>query len=283
MIMDTTREQKIFLMPRSFGTAGGPRQAPDHADHRHSPTTFSRYVVRFLGRADQLGPLVPAGLELRGEPVVQFQFFSLIDVPWLAGRGYNILSMLIPVRHGSAGGDTVDGQYQAVLWENLGDPIVTGREQMGHPKLYAQLPRPRHWNGTTYLRASWEDFTFAELELSCAADPSREQIANIIAESGAGLINHKFIPRTGDWGVADADYLTLTPLPGRSNLDDPQPMPSIKLGTGAIRFNAPDWQDMPTQYHIIQKLAALEQCSPLEAFIMEGTTYADAGDTRILA
>ena len=54
-------------------------------------------------------------------------------------------------------------------------------------------------------------------------------------------------------------------------------------GSGGIRFNRPEWQDMPTQYHIVQKLAALEQVAPLDAVVMHGTTYADAYDQRILA
>ena len=280
--MKFTRDRQIHVMPRTFGAAGGPRQAPDDADFRHTPTTFTRFVVRFLGRADQLQPLLPPGLTLRGEPVVQVQFFKLTDIPWLAGRGYNILSVLIPAQFASHDGATVDGQYQAVLWENMGDPIVTGREQLGHPKLYAQLAEPRTWNGATHLRASWEDFTFAELELTCDDEPDGNLIAEIKDSSGVGLIGHKYIPKTGSWDEADADYLTLTPLPGESNLRDPQPFPTVRAGSGTVVFNPPQWQDMPTQYHIIRQLAALEQVEPRTAFIMSGTTYADAADQRIL-
>lgn len=280
--MDNSLRPQIGIMPTTFGVAGGPRQAPDDSDFRPGPIRFKRYVVRFLGRADQIGALLPKGVALRGEPVVQFQFFCLRDIPWLAGRGYNLLSMLIPARHVSTGGEVVDGQYQAVMWENLGDPIITGREQLGHPKLYAQLPEPREWNGTTHIRASWEDFTFAELELACDATPGADFVADVVASGGAGIISHKYIPRSGQWDVADADYLTLSPLPGEASRLDPQPMPSIRTGTGSIKFNLPRWQDMPTQYHIVRKLAALEQCAPLDALIMEGRMYLDFFDQRIL-
>lgn len=282
--MDQNSKPAIRIMPTSFGVAGGPRQAPDHGDFRSGPISIRRFVVRFRGRADQIGALLPKGLALRGEPTVTFQFFCLRDIPWLAGRGYNLLSMLIPVRHGTAddGKDIVDGQYQAVMWENLGDPIITGREQLGHPKLYAQLPEPRQWNGKTHIRASWEHFTFAEMELSCDATPSAELLAEIGQSAGAGIISHKYIPRSGQWDQADADYLTLSPLPGEANLRDPQPAPSIKVGTGRIRFGQPSWQDMPTQYHIVRQLAALEQVEELEAFVMEGRMYLDFYDQKIL-
>lgn len=281
--MSSAHRPSIRMMPTNFGIAGGPRQAPADEDYQPGPIAFNRYVVRFLGRADQVAALLPDGLTLRGDPIVQFQFFSLTDIPWLAGRGYNLLSMLIPVRHVSKDGEIVDGQFQAVMWENLGDPIITGREQLGHPKLYAQLPPPRHWNGTTHIRASWDHFTFAELELSCDAEPSPALLSEIAASGGAGVIAHKYIPRSGQWDVADADYLTLSPMPGEANLADPQPMPSIRTGTGKIRFNLPKWQDMPTQFHIIQQLAALEQCSSLDAVVMEGKMYLDFYDQRILA
>ncbi|WP_156397220.1 MULTISPECIES: acetoacetate decarboxylase family protein [unclassified Sphingomonas] len=274
---------KISIMPTSFGAAGGPRQAPDHADFRPGPIKFTRYVVRFLGRADQLGALLPKGLALRGEPMAQFHFFCLRDIPWLAGRGYNILSLMIPVTHKGGTGETVDGVYTAVMWENLGDPIITGREQLGHPKLYAQLPDPRRLNGETHIRASWEGFTFAELQLSCETPADPVLVSEIGASVGAGIIAHKYIPRSGQWDVADADYLTLSPVPGTANMRDPQPAPSVWTGTGSIRFNLPQWQDMPTQYHIVAKIAALEQCAALDALIMEGTTYLDFSDQTILS
>ncbi len=280
--MDTFSRPSIQIMPTAFGTAGGPRQAPEHDDFRPGPITYKRFLVRFLGSADQVAALLPEELALRGDPIVQFQFFCLTEIPWLAGRGYNLLSMLIPVEHRSTSGETVDAQYQAVMWENLGDPIITGREQLGHPKLYAQLPAPRNWNGNTQIRASWEDFTFAELELSCHAVPGPDVLVELAASAGSGIISHKYIPRSGQWDKADADYLTLSPLPGKANLRDPQPMPSVRTGTGSIKFNEPRWQDMPTQYHIVRRLAALEQREPLDAFVMEGKMYLDFFDQTIL-
>lgn len=101
------------------------------------------------------------------------QFNCLRDIPWLAGRGYNILSVLLPVRFASESGTSVDGLFQAVLWENLGDSIITGREQLGHAKLYAQLPDPEQHDHRTAFSASWDGFTFSELELSC------EQVADL--------------------------------------------------------------------------------------------------------
>ncbi len=280
--MTPPSDTKIRIMPTSFGVAAGPRQAPDDPDYRDGPIRFTRYIVRFVGRVDQLQALLPDGLVLRGEPGAQFHFFCLRDIPWLAGRGYNILSLMIPVSHASASGRQTDGVYCAVMWENLGDPIITGREQLGHPKLYAQLAEARVWNGETNIRASWEGFTFAEMKIACDGEARSEAIDEFAASVGTGIIAHKYIPRSGQWAIADADYLTLSPMAGASNRRDPQPAPSVRIGMGSIRFNAPQWQDMPTQYHIVQALASLEQVEPLPALIMEGTAYLDFYDQEII-
>ena len=281
--MDLPDKYELRIMPTVFGAAGGPRQAPKDSGFEHLPTSVTRYIVAFLGSEEQVRQLIPAGLELRGEPVVQVQFASLEDIPWLAGRSYNILSVLVPARFTSEDGTTVDGLFQPVLWENLGDSIITGREQLGHPKLYAQLPDPRHSGIETSISASWDGFTFGELELSCEDEGTDTRLVDeMTALVGAGLIGHKYIPRTGVWSEADADYFTLTPSPGASNLREPQPAPVVRTGTGSVRFNAPQWKDMPTQYHIVQKLAALDQVSARGALIMEGLTYADAYDQQIL-
>ncbi|WP_308819427.1 acetoacetate decarboxylase family protein [Pseudonocardia alni] len=281
--MEPARTPTVLIMPTGFGAAGGPRQAPGCDDHRPGPTSYVRYVVGVLGRHDQVAALLPDGLALRGDPVVQFHFFHLRDIPWLAGRGYNIFSVLVPARHTAADGTVTDGLYQAVLWENLADSIVTGREQLGHPKLFARLPAPRESGGTTHLRASWDDFTFAEIEVDTGTTAGPEVLDDLATVTGAGIISHKYIPRTGSWETADADYLTLSPMPTASALRDPQPPPTATVGAGRVTFHVPTWQDMPTQFHIVATLAALEQVEPRGAVVLRGTTYLDFLDQRVLS
>lgn len=275
-------DRTVRIMPVEFGPAGGPRQAPQDVAFQNRPVTFTRYVTGFLGREDQVSALLPPGLSLRGDPVVELHVLHLRDIAWLAGRGYTILSMLIPVRHRSATGEHLDGLFQPVLWENLADSILTGREQLGHPKLYAELPPPRTYDGTTHLSARWGDFTFAELELTCGSAPTDDVLAQMQERAGAGLIGHKYVPTTGRWDQADVDHLTLSPEPNASNVADPQPAPEVRVGTGTVTFHPPQWQDMPTQHHIVRRIAALEQRSPLQAAVLTGTTYVDYSDQQIL-
>jgi hypothetical protein len=39
--------------------------------------------------------------------------------------------------------DQAVGRFLALMWENLADPIVTGRAEIGQPKLYAEIPARR--------------------------------------------------------------------------------------------------------------------------------------------
>ena len=62
--------------------------------------------------------------------------------------------------------DRATGKFLAVVWENLADPIITGRCEIGHPKLYAEIAEPRRWNGAQICTAGWMGFRFLELEVS---------------------------------------------------------------------------------------------------------------------
>jgi hypothetical protein len=52
------------------------------------------------------------------------------------------------------------------MWENLADPIITGREEIGHPKLYAEIPELRIVQGAHHCAASWMGFKFLEMEVA---------------------------------------------------------------------------------------------------------------------
>ena len=55
------------------------------------------------------------------------------EIEWLAGRGYNTLGVSFPaVFEGEV--DRATGSLLTVLWENLTDPILTGREELGFSK-----------------------------------------------------------------------------------------------------------------------------------------------------
>src|SRR5690606_10244591 len=125
-------------MPAHFGPSAGPRQGPDGKRFDGSNLRRDVAAVRFLTDAAAISAYLPECFELDGEPIVTIEHTHLKDVDWLAGRSYSVLSVKVPARfHGKR--DKARGPFVLVLWEDMADPILTGREELGFPKLYCEL------------------------------------------------------------------------------------------------------------------------------------------------
>jgi hypothetical protein len=129
---------RIYRMPTHFGPAPGPRQLPDDVapDPKRKPRRLS-VAASFLTDAARLERHLPEGFALAGEPVVTVEFHYLTGIDWLAGRGYTMIDVSWPATF-TGQNDKASGRFLAVIWENLADPIITGRGEIGHPKLYAE-------------------------------------------------------------------------------------------------------------------------------------------------
>ncbi len=293
---------RMYLMPTHFGPAPGPRQGPDGRgfDCQDTPQAVS-YSVSFLTRAEQLDALLPAGFRLAGEPVVTVTVSYLTEIEWLAGRGYNTLGVSFPAEYAGVR-DRARGPFLAVLWENLADPILTGREQLGFSKIYCGIPPPVVLKGETRCTAEWLGFTFMDMSLTdmestpvavveakvseVKAPVAKDKAPVVKEEAGAanphhsvltGTLHYRYIPRTGEWGKADAEYAVLTPsaAPNRKVI-------AQQNGKGEVRFHRAAWQDLPTQYHIVNAFAELEQVAFRGATIVETVGGKDLSDQRIL-
>lgn len=270
--------EKMYRMPTHFGPRAGPRRGPDgrRFDCRDNPRA-SMYSVSFLSEARQLEALLPPAFHLDGEPVVTVSATYMTEIEWLAGRGYNTLGLSFPVRfHGER--DRVKGNFLTVLWENLTDPIITGREELGFAKIYCELPPPRRSGNDHHISASWLGYRFLDLRLSDLQAQSPAQIRGSLQSAGGdGLLHYKYMPRTGAWGSADAAYPVLTPAetPNRRVLER-------YIGAGDLAFRQARWEDMPTQYNIVNALAALPIIEYRGASLTKTVGGKDLSDQRIL-
>ncbi len=272
---------RMYMMPTHFGPGLGPRQGPDgrRFDGRNSPRATS-YSVSFLTRAEQLESLLPTGFRLGGEPVVTVTVSYLTEIEWLAGRGYNTLGVSFPAEY-EGEEDRARGHFLAVLWENLADPILTGREQLGFSKIYCAIPPPVVLNGETRCTADWLGFAFMDMCLSdMEPAPVEEGEAAASVEDNTeltGTLHYKYVPRTGEWGTADAEYAVMTPSAALNRRVTAQ-----WHGRGNVRFHRAEWQDLPTQYHIVNAFEGLEQIAFRGASIVETIGGKDLSDQRIL-
>ena len=269
----------MYRMPTHFGPRTGPRRGPDGQkfqciDNPRS-TTFS---VSFLSDSQQIESYLPPGFALDGEPVVTVSASYMTEIEWLAGRGYNVLGVSFPVRFDGAI-DQVRGSLLTVLWENLTDPILTGREEIGFSKIYCELPYPTHLRGEHHLIASWLGFKFLDIYVNDLRELSREEIDNRAQrQTGDGTLHYKYQPRTGEWGTADVSYPVLTPAytPNRRVLEQ-------HVGDGRLQFHSATWEDMPTQYNIVNAFAGLQIREYRGASLTKTVGGKDISDQRILS
>ncbi len=259
-------------MPTVFGPMPGPRQAPEgrRFDWTRGPHRVS-YAVSFLTREAALADLLPPGFRLTGEPVVTVELTYLTELAWLAGRGYAMLGVRYPVRF-EGQRDRVEGAFLAVLWENLADPIVSGREELGFAKLWCEIPEPRVLDGRSCLEAGWLGHRFFEMSLS-----DLEEDPDPPPAWGEGLLHWKMIPETGRWGQAALEQATLTPAAGSSFTAERR----LK-GQGEVAFLPSTWAQLPTLHHIVNRLAGLERLEPRGASLIVGRGGKDLSDQRVL-
>ncbi|MYD92645.1 MAG: hypothetical protein F4Y02_02910 [Chloroflexi bacterium] len=275
------KPKTMYLMPTHFGPMSGPRQGPGgelgafSVDQRKTRA----YAVSFLTEHEQLEALLPPGFEAVGEPVVTVTQTYMTEIDWLAGRGYNTLGVTFQARYNGTR-DRATGPLLLVLWENLTDPILTGREQLGFSKIYCELPEPVIHGGETHCTASWLGFRFMDMRLTNMAEVDVPAGAPAAQDSDdgelRGTLHYKYVPRTGDWGEADAEYAVLSPL------NPPVNEPQRWQGDGSVTFHRARWEDLPTQYMIVNALHELEVKEGRGATITNSVGGRDLIDQRIL-
>ncbi|OAA39915.1 FAD binding domain protein [Beauveria brongniartii RCEF 3172] len=111
---------KLWRMPVSFGSASGPRQSLLGSARRWSNkgSSFSPDSVAYA----------------------LYVHTSLQNLDWLGGKGHDYFAFLLHgIVYREKDGSTVTGSFVAVMWRNLTDPIMTGREELGCPKLFCDL------------------------------------------------------------------------------------------------------------------------------------------------
>jgi len=212
-------------------------------------------TTSFLTEKEHLEALLPAGkgLELRGEPVLSVTSVYQSHVAWLAGRGYNLIVVNFPVSFNGKK-DKATGVFNPVVWENMYEPIASGRERLGWSKIYSEIPPLTVYDGTAHCVASWYGFKFMDQTITnlkqLTEDEIKERTAN--PPQSDGSMHYKYIGKTGVPGEADADYITLS-----TNKGNPATIEEMWVGDGNIEFHPAKWEDMPTMYHIVNALAAM--------------------------
>lgn len=256
--MFTIDPNASYQMPAHFG----PRYVgPGTSGWYHDVTMM---IVSYETDRDSLQQYLPKPLQVAEIPLVTVTYACNKNVDWLAGHGYNLIGVSAAVRY-QGSGEEIAGNYTLVMWENLADPILSGRELQGIPKIYADIPQHSSKDGRWLCNAKHFGHAIVDMEIAKLRDPTAEEIAASEAEK-AGRdhpIGWRYIPAIGGYGPAHQEFTT---FPSSTSIKWAQ------VGEGAVNWQQLTWEQNPTQFHIVNALAALPVLAYRPAIVAQGST-----------
>lgn len=268
-----------YRMPVVFGPAPGPRQKPDGTPWtvEESGTANVQWAtIAYRTHRAKLERLMPPGFRVGAEPLVHVTLGFFRNLYWLAGRGYGIVNVEVPVVY-SGKSETIEGGFCLALWEGRPDAIITGREELGFPKLFADIPDVRLEPGSGRIagHASWLDFRFFELEMHGFEEVEPAQ--RVLPGAPGAPIFYKYMPRTGPFGSGGCDVAyatTSAPLPGADGGATTIQFADAKYrkwkaAGGAVRWHRATFDELPTTCHVVNGIADLDMLEVVNAEMVE--------------
>jgi len=220
----------------------------------------------------QLENYIPEEFELRA-PEVQVAFQRLTEVDYLAGGKYNLIAVQAPVRfHGKM--DQLDGAYQLVIWENKTYPILTGREQTGIPKIYADIEDLHIMKPYYRTTASYEGNAFLTMDFEATGPITGQELDRLKSQSASSdMLGWRYIPKVGAPG-AELSQFVLFPMSVE--------VETAQQGTGSLNWMEQTNAQNISQYQIINSLASLPIVQITQAVLTKGLYVLHTGRSRVI-
>ncbi|CAN8099494.1 unnamed protein product [Discula destructiva] len=281
-----------WRMPIGFGPFPGPRQdaygrAPQHGLQR----TFTTVSIKFNTSRTYLETLFPTSqFRFKDAATVCQASFSLTELDnmeWLGGKGYRHLGLYVHgVEYVKKDGTTISGTHMPLLFESITDPITSGREELGMPKLFCDIDIDRRPNSVS-VSASWRGAKFVDISLTdLQEDDVSSETGTIGGEADYGILVYRYIPAVGRPGKSDSEYAIVVPH------EEEEPKGTVKkvlrapVTVGAkkggvkLDIQALDWAQLPTLHHVTSALAQIPIYEVLGAKIVEGSGVPDVSSAR---
>jgi acetoacetate decarboxylase len=245
-----------YTMPAHFG----PRPMhPKMTGWYHDVTAMT---LSYVTDRQVLAQYVPAPFRVTDEAVVTIVYAKNRQVDWLAGHGYNLVGVSASV-HFDGENDSIAGQFALVMWENLTDPILTGRELQGVPKLYADIEEHTVVAGEWSTKVGHFGTSFLSLGASDLRDPTTEEIAAAADADPGTSMGWRHLPGISGFGTTTSEP---TAFPSKNEIS------WVQVGTGSVQWSEVTWEQNPTQFHIVNALAALPILEQRPAVVSRGST-----------
>ncbi|KAK6415152.1 hypothetical protein LTR81_011097 [Elasticomyces elasticus] len=270
--------------PLGFGLLQGPRQDLLGRSHAESLklSTSREASVRFTTSATVLRCLFPSErYSFANRDTVQqasFTVQTLDGLAWLGGGGYDLVGLYIHgVRYQQTDGTFATGKYCPVMIENLADPIVTGREELGVPKVFSDIDIHRS-DTTLHASLSWRGTAWADLSWSHLSPQSTGTLQ--AAFPAEDLLVHKYIPSSANKGAADANYAVRIKTVSESiQVLGQQGCAPLNA---SFAFSSPGPHLIPTLSNIAQGLAEIPVFDIVRAGVVETKGVSDFSDLMSL-
>jgi hypothetical protein len=273
-----------WRMPIGFGPFPGPRMdAYGRRRLADGPTRrFTTTSIKFKTSRTFLESILPTPqFTFASADTVATASFSvtrLDKMAWLGGQGYTHLGLYVHgVQYTKRDGSTITGTHLPILFESLTDPIVSGREELGMPKLFCDIEMHNR-SRSCHIAASWRGATFANLSLSDLTedDPATEH-GTIGGEADYGILVYRYIPAVGAPGKADAEYACVVPHEEEAKVQKStvEKVWRAKPEKASVDIRGLDWDALPTLHHVTDVLAKIPIYEVLAAKVVEGRGVPD--------
>ena len=276
-----------WRMPIAFGPMPGPRQNHLGLPRNGTKSTFTTASIKFKTSRTVLQNLFPPGRRgwrFSAPDTVAYASFSkttLNKMEWLGGSGYSHIGLYVHgVEYVKQDGTVIRGSYLPILFESLTDPIVSGREELGAPKLYTSVDIYRRASSyrirTGWQGAHWGHFLLEDLvEVDPASTPG-----GFSGEADEGILAYKYIPKTGaaNKNQAAEEYAVFDPF--SEAVPVPRPHRVWTSSKASFQIDPLDWEQLPTLHHVISRLAELPVYEIVSARVVEGEGVPDVSGMR---
>jgi len=186
-------EAESYFMPVSFGPIR-PHAAGTFGDVLRLTTVYE------TGR-DRVAALLPEPFEPADDAHVSVFYARCRGVNFLAGGGYNLLGIdLAAVFHGK--NETLPGQFALVLWENHMTPIIRGRELLGLPKLFAEIPDPVQAETRWDVWASEDGTHLVDMSVSDVREFDADETRELEGQATEPWFGWRYYPAVNGVGAA---------------------------------------------------------------------------------
>jgi acetoacetate decarboxylase len=220
-------------------------------------------AFQYLTDPEAIRALLPECYQPGDPPLVTVLYSESNGLAFMAGAGYRLAAFQVAARFDGEQ-DHVEGDLILVMFENQTWPILGGREDLGVPKLFADIsPFRRMPGGRVKCQASLHGRLLFGLETRPLR--ARGGVARIVAGrriNARPWLGYKYIPSLD--GPPDAAYPTIT-------VNDTK-IGKLWLAQSAdLQFGAAGAEDLPYVRTLLDALATLSVKSPVQVVRFTGS------------